>query len=318
MTLRKGIDCTSPPKGGAVALRAAGYSFICRYVSPQSWKRLTRSEIANYTANDFDLILNFESAAGNAKGGYSQGVADAHSFLSVAKSLGLNTNGITGYFSVDYDVSPSGMPTVINYLRGVASVLGVQHTGVYGSYYVVKAAKAAGVAKWLWETYAWSHGNSLTGRHIRQYSNGHSVLGVDSDYDYAYYDNIGQYGSVVPTPTPEPTPTPIASEDDDMTFQTLAVGDNVTPTVTAYLRNGGTTRYFVTSEFGDADFRIVCMRDGSWSAPVTLHVKSTDIPTLVCDANRMVEKISITRVAQTATGDVTTEGTATLTVVHNS
>ncbi len=138
-------------------------------------------------------MLNFESAAGNAKGGFAQGVKDAHSFLAVAKGLGLNTAGITGYFSVDYDVSPAGMPVVLNYLRGVASILGHDHTGVYGSYYVVKAASAAKVCKYLWQTYAWSGGRWYAHNHIEQYKNEIRFDGQDCDMNRGKQDSIGVY-----------------------------------------------------------------------------------------------------------------------------
>ncbi len=318
----RGLDYTSPPSGGAAYLKSHGYEAVARYVSPQSWKRLTRSEIADYHAHGIALLLNFESAAGNAKGGYSQGVSDARSFVSVARGLGL-TGPLTGYFSVDYDVPSSGMGTVLNYLRGAGSVLGKDHVGVYGSYSVVKAAHESGAAKYLWQTYAWSGGRVYPGIHWYQYSNGHNVGGADADLNQIMFpaSQWGAYGAATdPTPGPTPTPSPVQSEEDDMETFTLDVSENRTPTTTSYLRNGGVTRYFATSEFGAADVRIVCVKDGKLTAEKVVHVPSLSLPVSLCEADPSVEAISITRVAQPkdAAGVAATEGVLTVTAVHNS
>lgn len=205
MVVRNGIDSTAPVPGAH--LKAQGIDFICRYVAPQAWKTLHASEVADYAAHGVDLVLNFESAAGNAKGGFNQGVKDAHSFIAVAKSKGLNTNGITGYFSVDFDASASQISSlVLPYLRGVASVLGVEHTGVYGSYSVVKAALDHKVVKYAWSTYAWSGGRLDPRRHIHQYKNGVRVNGVDADLNHAYSNDIGAHGSTVPAQGDDLTP----------------------------------------------------------------------------------------------------------------
>ena len=311
----RGLDYTSPPSGGGAYLKAHGYEAVARYVSPQSWKRLTKAEVADYKKNGIALLLNFESAANNAAKGFNQGVIDAHSFLSVAESLGL-TGKLTGYFSVDWDVTTAQMPAVLNYFRGIVSVMGKAFVGAYGSYRVIRALQSAGTITYYWQTYAWSGGQVAAGIHWYQYSNGHNVGGADADLNQIFTtpDKWGAYGA---TASPIPTPSPTV-EDDDMHYQTLAVGENFEPTTDAYLRNGGVTRYAATVEFGDADLRVVCMVDGSWKPVETHHVKSTDIPLILCDADRMVEKISITRTAQAAPADGSkpSEGVVTITTTH--
>lgn len=48
------------------------------------------------------------------------------------------------------------MRTVVEYLRGDGDVLGVDRVGVYGEADVVDRAHRDGVARWFWQTNAWS------------------------------------------------------------------------------------------------------------------------------------------------------------------
>lgn len=154
----RGVDYSGGRPGGA-AIKAAGFSFACRYVfdgAPQlPEKLLTAAEASDLIANGVAVVSNWEAAADNARGGFSQGVSDAQG----ANANHLTAGGPTGapiYFSVDYDAPESDQAAINAYFQGVASVIGLNRTGVYGGYWVVKRLFDAGLVTWGWQTEAWS------------------------------------------------------------------------------------------------------------------------------------------------------------------
>jgi hypothetical protein len=89
---------------------------------------------------------------------------------------------------------------VVAYFQGVASVLGVARTGVYGGYKVVKYLLDHKLATWAWQTVAWSQGHWDPRAHIRQYASTIRIGGVSCDHDTAMTGDYGQW-------TPGRTPT---------------------------------------------------------------------------------------------------------------
>jgi len=211
----KGVDYAGGRPGGA-AIKAAGYSFACRYLfdgSPQlPDKLLTAAEAADLQANGVDIVSNWE-ATGLVSGGFNQGVSDAQA---------ANTNHLAAggparapiYFSIDYDSPESDQPIINAYFQGVASVIGLSRTGVYGGYWPVKRLFDAGLVTWGWQTEAWSAdpaGAAPTGpdgtyldtrcqlvqRNALGYTN---IAGVQCDIDEAVTDNFGQWSQfTIPT-----------------------------------------------------------------------------------------------------------------------
>jgi LysM repeat protein len=115
------------------------------------------------------------------------------------------------YFAVDYDAPESDQPALNAYFDGVASVIGLERTGVYAGYWIVKRLAEANKAKWLWQTYAWSGGNWFPGNHLEQYKNGQELNGA-VDFVRSKQDNYGQPskfgGATSPAPAPTTTPQP--------------------------------------------------------------------------------------------------------------
>lgn len=186
------------------ALVAAGKQFAVRYLSGgRSSKDLTASELKALTAAGLNVCLVWETSGGAAKGGRNQGIFDARIATKQAASLGLS--GVPIYFAVDFDAQGSTLNTVVEYVKGAASILGFELTGVYGGIKVIDACYKAKACKWLWETYAWSYGKWHPAAQLHQYKNGQRIGGGALDLCRATVADYGQY----PRPTVQrPAPLP--------------------------------------------------------------------------------------------------------------
>jgi hypothetical protein len=176
------------------ALRAAGYTFACRYHSySTTGKNLTLSEAQALIAAGVDVVSNWEYSASEALNGYSQGVSNAQEAQRQALACGAPPDRPI-YFSVDFDATP-GQQTAINaYFDGIASVIGRGRTGGYGGFYVIQRLFDAGKIAWGWQTYAWSGGLWDSRAQLRQVRNGVTIDGADCDLDEAWAVDFGQWG----------------------------------------------------------------------------------------------------------------------------
>lgn len=176
------------------AIKAAGYTFVCRYLGGSASKDLTATEAKALIAAGIDIVCNWEASASAALGGHAQGVKDATAALKQATACGM-PSGRPIYFSVDFDASPAQQAVINAYMDGVASVLGLARTGAYGGYWVISRLFNAKKITWGWQTYAWSGGHWDSRAHIRQIRNGITVGGADCDEDQAQTVDFGQWGS---------------------------------------------------------------------------------------------------------------------------
>ncbi|WP_284646424.1 DUF1906 domain-containing protein [Paenibacillus silviterrae] len=184
--MAKGIDCSTPLTAQtAAAFANDGYEFICRYLVPTGWKRLTRGEAEIISEAGMQIVSVFETTADRALGGRSAGLADGATALRVAAEVG-QPEGSTIYFAVDFDATNAQLPTVIEYIRACSEATPNFNTGVYGSYRVVEAVSAAGACSRFWQTYAWSGGQQSLARHIYQYRNNISMNGILVDLNESY------------------------------------------------------------------------------------------------------------------------------------
>jgi hypothetical protein len=178
---------------GVAALRAAGAKFVCRYFSHDTTgKNLTPSEARELSDGGLWLVGIWESTADRASGGYGAGREDAKAALAQAQACGMPPDRPV-YFAVDFDASPDQMGTINAYLDGAASVLGKDRVGVYGGYYVVKAALGGGHCVWAWQASAWSGGQWDDRAQIRQTSIDRYIGGVDCDDNTATTTDYGQW-----------------------------------------------------------------------------------------------------------------------------
>ncbi|MFI0900551.1 glycoside hydrolase domain-containing protein [Streptomyces sp. NPDC020983] len=207
----EGVDYAWSHPGGA-ALQRAGMKFACRYASNDPAKDISRTEADDLAAHSVWSVVVFESTATRARAGRAAGVTDAKKAQARASAAGM-PSGRPLYFAIDYDAPEADQPAINAYFEGVASVIGLARTGAYGGYWPLSRLKAAGVAKWFWQTDAWSGSNVLGGRHIHQHAATVTINKVSCDKNTALTPDFGQW---MPgkTPTPAPAPTPDVQEDD--------------------------------------------------------------------------------------------------------
>lgn len=186
-----GVDYSSSFPGAA-ALKAAGVTFIARYLSPGgNPKNITKSEVNACLAAGLAICVVWETTATRILSGFAGGQSDATQADAMVKALGMA--GIPIYFACDFDESPGQQAAVNAYLDGVASVIGRARTGIYGGYWPLKRALDAGKAKYGWQTYAWSGGNLDPRAQLYQYSNGHFLGGIQVDFDKSEATDFGQW-----------------------------------------------------------------------------------------------------------------------------
>jgi len=178
-------------------LRAQGYTFACRYLSYYTPKNLSRSEADSLIANGIDIVSNWEQNSDDARGGFSQGASDAQEAQRQAADDGAPADRPI-YFSVDWDASPDEQNVINSYFDGVASVIGRNRTGAYGSYYVIKRLFDAGKITYGWQTLAWSGGQWDPRAQLRQTAV--NILNGDADLDQSMATDFGQWGHHAPTP----------------------------------------------------------------------------------------------------------------------
>lgn len=190
------------------ALKKDGVKFVARYVStPGNFKNLRSDEAKHLHDEGIAIVVVFETVANESLNGHAAGVRDAQSANEQARACGLPPL-VPIYFAVDFDPSQSPIETILDYFRGVASVLGPHGCGVYGGYEIVKAVLDARICRYAWQTYAWSGGKWDPRAQIQQYQNAETFDGVGVDYDRAVAADFGAWMPATPKPKPEPKPAP--------------------------------------------------------------------------------------------------------------
>jgi peptidoglycan hydrolase-like protein with peptidoglycan-binding domain len=189
---REGIDYSWHHGLNLDAFRQAGVSFVIRYLSNDTSKNLNASEAHLLSDGGFDLAVVWETTAKRALSGRKAGEDDAAKARKQAKTCGMPA-GRPIYFAVDWDATDREKPTIAEYLKGAASVIGKKRVGVYGGYWVVKYCLDNAVASYGWQTYAWSSGQRDQRAQLYQHHNGVIIGGVNCDKDTAYAADFGQW-----------------------------------------------------------------------------------------------------------------------------
>jgi hypothetical protein len=214
------------------AIAAAGYSFVCRYLSDGGpglpGKLLLPAEAAALRANGIDIVSNWETIADAALGGYARGITDAQAALARVIACGGSPSRPI-YFSVDFDATPQQQDAINAYLTGIGSVLGVARTGIYAGYWPLSRALDAGVAQWGWQTEAWSGGNlDPRAQIIQRNSWGYATVdGVQCDINEATDSDYGQWSVTEPEEDTMPDTLPIGWLDATVPTQYNAQGQLV-------------------------------------------------------------------------------------------
>ena len=195
----------SPP---IADLKAAGISFVCRYLSTDASKNLSAAERDRLHAAGISIVLVWETTGTEALGGYGQGMADGAAARTQADALGF-PKSLPIYYAVDFNQTASQKQTVLDYLHGVADAEGSKaRVGVYGGIASVAAALDAGFG-FGWQTYAWSNGQWDIRAQLRQTHNDQKIGGADVDLDQAMAASYGQWTPSDAVNPPSPTPVPV-------------------------------------------------------------------------------------------------------------
>src|SRR5260370_31488509 len=149
-----GLDYVAGPP--IADMKAAGVAFVCRYLScvknRTQGKLLTAAEAKGLSAVGISLVSNYEWYANRPLEGAASGRQDAQ--IAAGQHIacgGPATRPI--YFSVDIDVDGA---QVLDYFKGVASVIGEARTVAYGSHRVIAYFLNVWVMACGCPTYAWS------------------------------------------------------------------------------------------------------------------------------------------------------------------
>lgn len=259
----EGIDYSWARPGGRT-IKNAGKQFVVRYLWPdgEGGKGLDPGELADLVNNGLEIVLVHQAAADTIKGGRAVGVAQANTAQREIERLGLPKNSVV-YFAADWDAQAWEQPVIDEFLRGAASVMGIDRVGLYGSADVMQRTMQSGTAKWFWQTYAWSRGRVQEGIHLYQYSNNVNLNGaVDLNRtSLANYGQVSKAGQITPN-----VPTPQQPAPAQGTY-TVRSGDTLSGIAARY----GTTAAALASLNGIANPNLIyvgqVLRIGGGSAP---------------------------------------------------
>lgn len=268
-----GIDFSFGSGVTTAQIKAAGYSFVCRYLSGGNSKDINSAELANYKAAGIPVVFVFETTGTDATSA-ANGVADAAKAQAelVTLSAGIkDTSVLTApvFFAVDEESASD----VVGYLSGAASILGMSRVGVYGGLGTIQQAFNAGACTYGWQTYAWSNGQWDDRAILRQVMNGIKVGPCTADHDQAAYwsattpvldltCDFGQWPKPSkPAPAPAPKPAPPAPKPApapaDPELQSGATGAAVKTLQTDLNNHGASPKLTVDGDFGAATLAAV-------------------------------------------------------------
>jgi peptidoglycan hydrolase-like protein with peptidoglycan-binding domain len=188
---RTGIDYAWQKRPNFKTLRRLGFSFICRYLSHDPSKNITKDEADAARAAGLSVVLVWETTASRALANRAAGILDATEALKQATAIGFpSTRPI--YFAVDFDTN--GSPSwITEYFKGVQSVMGKKRTGMYGGIEAIKYGFDKGLISYGWQTYAWSGGKWDKRAQLRQVQNGITAAGISCDLDESAHTDFGQW-----------------------------------------------------------------------------------------------------------------------------
>lgn len=216
-----GIDYAYGSGLTTATMKQHGVQFVARYTSGGNSKDLSVAEKDNLLAAGINIVLCFETDG--LMPSYAQGASDARVADAEVKRLGLP--GIPIYFTLDTDPHAYPLADVSSYLSGVASVIGLDRTGLYGGYLAVNQMFNAGKIKWAWQTYAWSYGAWDSRAQLQQWNNSVALGPATVDQDRATTADYGQWPRPAPPKPPAPTPGKTWTADGSTSLQAVAAAN---------------------------------------------------------------------------------------------
>jgi MYXO-CTERM domain-containing protein len=248
------------------SLVSMGYRFAARYLSgdPGGGKDITASEASSLTGAGLDVVVVWETTGMDATSGYNQGVSDAQGAKSEAAAVGQPATRPI-YFAIDFDAESSDSASINAYFQGVASVIGLSRTGVYGGYYIVNELFNAGLITFGWQTYAWSGGSWDSRAQLRQ-----TLNGVDNDQldaDEGMVADYGQWGPGAPSGTADYAAA-FVSQSFPLASTALPMVEGQTIPSYIELKNVGTKTWDSSTHLGTTQprDRVSVFADSTWLA----------------------------------------------------
>lgn len=190
--MRRGLDYAWHGPLDPLAFIDAGYSFVCRYLSRDPTKDIDAAEAKLLSDAGLDIVLVWETSEKRpVTGGYEGGKMDAVLAFRRAAALGMPDDRPV-YFAMDYDVAANAADAYFEGIRDVGYP--AERVGVYAGLKPLRHLLDAGLAKWGWQTSAWSGGVWDPRAHILQYKYGLTFPGVESaDANRAPFEDFGQW-----------------------------------------------------------------------------------------------------------------------------
>lgn len=206
-----GLDYSAGQIPGA-AVRAAGHSFVVRYVgTPGRRKNITAGEYRDLVAAGVTVWLVYENSTEDAMGGFTGGAAAARAARADANAVGYPAGGPI-FFCADRHLSQVEIPTGLAYLDGAASVLGKAAVGAYGFSEFINPARSGGHATFFWQ--CGSRSTVGSGVHLYQRNTGSTnVGGISCDVNDLLAPILGDDVSFDDVIGTRPDGSPITAKD---------------------------------------------------------------------------------------------------------
>ncbi|WP_280393244.1 glycoside hydrolase domain-containing protein [Nocardia wallacei] len=277
------------------AIRAAGYSGVIGYFSESrpganfGAKPLRRDYCDRLRAAGLEIVTNYQYGKGESSdwfGGYDGGCR--HAEIALRNHFDAGGPGYRPLYA-PVDANPSlaqWNEFIAPFLRGWASVVGPQWTGMYGNARCIDWALEDGVAQWFWQ-HNWSGDASINGHHPAAHLHQieidkRRVGGVGVDVNEVLKPDYGQWslatirgGGAVGTPlgadlVPYREQLSGLWDDVDNTKQlivqhtTESEGGNTS--VIGFLERTGNGSYQTMVDFDGEEVRMVADNRRAWAA----------------------------------------------------
>ena len=212
----KGLDFSFGSGLTAAQIKAAGYSFVGRYLSGGGSKDDSAAELANYKAAGLGVI-HFWETDGSMPNGPSGAVAAHAAQAELDAMAAILRDQSLSFAPVFFAADAAAVADEPDYLAATASVIGKARNGVYGGLATVKAAFDRGLVTYAVQTYAWSGGAWDDRALVRQWQNGVTFGPAQVDLESAAFwasstkvlgpgDDYGQWPPPGAAPAPAPPP----------------------------------------------------------------------------------------------------------------
>lgn len=193
------------------AIKRAGYSGVLRYLSNDRTKNLTGDEVRALHRAGLWVAVVWEATSNRAAQGVKAGNVDRRKAERMAKALGYPKE-CPIFYAVDFDAEPR---VVRPYFHGI-NEHNTHPVGGYGSLRVVDdLVMTSGIARYGWQTVAWSGGGMSEHAHIYQRAKAtHVIQGVKGGFDEdVILKAFPVWAPAVPAPAPKP---PAGNPDGDL------------------------------------------------------------------------------------------------------